>query len=366
MNKLLVMCIGLIAILPASAQVSEINCTPMTQHNRAKVRSSINIPDIKGYKTLKADLHLHTMFSDGKVYPTVRVDEAWREGLDIIAITDHISYRPYKNYTNSDHNTSYEIAKPYAESMGITLIKATEITSSPKIGHYNALFIKDANPLDIKDPIEAVRVAAAQGAFIMWNHPGWNIDTCSIVEEYQGRLFAEKKIHGMEVYNSYEFYPMVTSWCADGDYAFMACTDAHNPLEYEYNYASGERFIRPLTLIFATDNSQKAIKEALFARRTVAMFDNNLAGKEIYLQELFNGSISAKKISSTAKNDNFLITNTSDVVYTLKIGDKTISVPRLSSVSFAAPLNTTKLEAEVINMLVYQYKHPVFQIAITK
>jgi len=36
------------------------------------------IPDIPGYYTIKCDLHMHTVFSDGKVWPTVRVDAAIR------------------------------------------------------------------------------------------------------------------------------------------------------------------------------------------------------------------------------------------------------------------------------------------------
>jgi len=62
----------------------------------AAVRKEIRIPDIAGYRTLKCDFHMHTVFSDGNVWPTVRVDEAWREGLDAIAITDHVEYHPHK------------------------------------------------------------------------------------------------------------------------------------------------------------------------------------------------------------------------------------------------------------------------------
>ena len=54
-----------------------------------RVRTPIRLPDLPGYLTLKCDLHIHTVFSDGLVWPTVRVEEAWREGLDAIAITDH-------------------------------------------------------------------------------------------------------------------------------------------------------------------------------------------------------------------------------------------------------------------------------------
>jgi len=77
----------------------------------AQVRGNIAIPDLNGYVTLKCDFHAHTVFSDGLVWPTVRIDEAYREGLDAIAITDHIEYRPYKEDVVASHNRSYEIAK---------------------------------------------------------------------------------------------------------------------------------------------------------------------------------------------------------------------------------------------------------------
>ncbi|MCX6616897.1 MAG: hypothetical protein NTZ98_12470, partial [Acidobacteria bacterium] len=50
-----------------------------------QTRTPLPVPDIPGYKTLKADFHMHTIFSDGNVWPTVRVGEAWRDGLDVIA-----------------------------------------------------------------------------------------------------------------------------------------------------------------------------------------------------------------------------------------------------------------------------------------
>lgn len=49
------------------------------------------------YNVYIAGLHTHTIYSDGQVYPVYRVREAWRYGLDILAITDHIEYRPTEN-----------------------------------------------------------------------------------------------------------------------------------------------------------------------------------------------------------------------------------------------------------------------------
>jgi len=40
----------------------------------------IHFPDVKGYQTLVLDLHTHSVFSDGHVWPTIRVAEAERDG----------------------------------------------------------------------------------------------------------------------------------------------------------------------------------------------------------------------------------------------------------------------------------------------
>ena len=68
---------------------------PLAFGSEIRVRRSVKIPDIPGYRTLKCDFHIHTVFSDGAVWPSVRSEEAWREGLDAIAITEHIESQPH-------------------------------------------------------------------------------------------------------------------------------------------------------------------------------------------------------------------------------------------------------------------------------
>jgi hypothetical protein len=63
---------------------------------QTRARTDVNFPDIPGYKTLICDFHMHTVFSDGNVWPSIRSEEAWRQGLDAIAVTDHIENQPHK------------------------------------------------------------------------------------------------------------------------------------------------------------------------------------------------------------------------------------------------------------------------------
>ncbi len=149
----------------------------MDEFRNSKKRNNIIIPDVKGYKTLKCDFHMHTMFSDGLVWPTVRVQEAWQEGLDVMAITDHIEYQPHSNDVIKGHNRPYELSKNMAAENNIIFIKGTEITRATPPGHFNALFIGDASGYveenENSHDREAIRKAGEQDAFIFWNHPGW-------------------------------------------------------------------------------------------------------------------------------------------------------------------------------------------------
>ncbi|WP_299579020.1 Sb-PDE family phosphodiesterase [uncultured Sunxiuqinia sp.] len=299
----------------------------------AQSRTEVNLPDIPGYLTLKCDFHMHTVFSDGAVWPTVRVQEAWAEGLDAIAITDHIEYLPHSQDMEIDHNRSFEIAEPLAEQMGIVLIPATEITRKMPPGHLNALFITNANLMDREDWWEACVEAKEQGAFILWNHPGWKAqqpDTTRWWDEHT-RLLNSGMLHGMEVYNHKEFYPEVLGWARDKKLTVFANSDVHAPIHMTY----GDKH-RPMTLVFATDKSMGAIKQALKDRRTVAYFDNQLVGERQYLTPLFFGSVKIKNKRAGLENHQIRkiqIHNSSDLDFHLKL--------RQPAVGFSCPESIT-------------------------
>ncbi len=67
---------------------------------------------------MKADLHVHTTASDGRLTPSEMVSLAAQQGISVLAITDH------------DTLDGYVLAKPEAEKIGIMLIPAVEITTN--------------------------------------------------------------------------------------------------------------------------------------------------------------------------------------------------------------------------------------------
>ena len=318
--------LNILLTLQTLAFSQNMNNIQMPQILNENARTTIRIPDILGYKTLKCDFHMHTVFSDGIVWPTVRVEEAWQEGLDAIAITDHIEKNPSKKFVGGDDNSAYEIALPLAKEKDIILIHAGEITRGMPPGHFNALFIDDTQKLDVANWHDAFAEAKKQGAFIMWNHPGWKAqqpDSCRWWPEHT-ELYNNGMLHAVEVFNEAEWYPIALSWCIEKNLAPIANSDIHGITAGMYNL--GE-YHRPLTLVFAKDRSEEALKEALFAKRTVAWFGNNLAGEELFLSEIFKAAIGVKLLQKKDKTEVYLLTNNSDIPVLLRSAKTNLTIP---------------------------------------
>jgi 3',5'-nucleoside bisphosphate phosphatase len=257
----------------------------------AQTRSELLFPDIPGYVTLKCDFHVHTCFSDGYVWPTERVTEAWMEGLDAIAITDHIEYRPNAKYISADLNASWEIARKQAEKFNIILIRGAEITRNMPPGHFNAIFLSDINPLAQEKFIDAIEAAVKQEAFIFWNHPGWRQGAPDTPYWYpiHKTLLQKGYMHGIEVVNWDWYYPEAFGYALGYNLTMFGNSDIHEP--------SSDRKLadplwhRPVTLVFATSRTTEGIREALKAGRTAVWQKSQLFAREEFAAPLVSGAL---------------------------------------------------------------------------
>jgi histidinol phosphatase-like PHP family hydrolase len=285
-------------------------------------RKIVNLPDLPGYVTLKCDFHLHTIFSDGNVWPTVRVGEAYRDGLDAIAITDHIEYTPKKDFIPVDYNAAWKIAESTARDFNLILVHGAEITRKMPPGHVNALFIQDASLLSVDSVMDAYAAAIKQGAFLQWNHPGWKSqepDGIPKMYEIHKTLIEKGWLHGIEFFNDSEYYPRVMTFCKQYNLAVMANSDNHGVISEEYTEPYYTN--RPMTLVFAKARTHDALKEAMFAGRTLAYFRDMIAGREEYAKPFFYQCISVgKPYFENEKSIYFEVTNRSDVPFYLVNG----------------------------------------------
>jgi len=242
---------------------------------------------------------MHTVFSDGQVWPTVRVDEAWREGLDAIAITDHIELHPHKKDVSADNNRPYELAARQAQTYGILLIRGGEITRPTPPGHFNAIFLEDVNALDVEDFYEVFRRAAEQKAFVFWNHPGWQGPERGRWGEAQTRLYERKQFQGIEVCNGATYYVEAHRYALEKGLTFLGNSDLHTPSPYTMRTATEHRTV---TLVFARQRSVAGVQEALRAGRTAVWWQNRIIAPEPYLSELFAACVEVGPVYRRAGN----------------------------------------------------------------
>ena len=299
-------------------------------HSQEIIRNSLRLPEeIFGYKVLKCDFHLHTVFSDGMVWPVIRIAEAIAEGLDAIAISDHIEARPIMRsigIENLSHSLGYDLAQSAATAAGVILIPAVEITKEAPPGHFNALFIQDANkfettynhqnPRDGSYTRTALKEARDQNAFIFWNHPWYQIpDALSIWHPIIDSLYNEGFIDGIEVVNGTKYDPVILDWVQQKSLTNIANSDLHTPTVF------GSDRYRTMTIVFAKERSAEGIREALENRRTVSHVEGVLIGDKKYLEEIFQQSI---EISATCDGNNngvLVLKNNSSMRYDMKFVD---------------------------------------------
>ncbi len=279
----------------------------------------IEFPNIPGYLTLKSDLHMHSVLSDGSVWPNIRVQEAQKDGLDIISLTDHLEYQPHQgDIPHTDRNRGFELTKNAAEGSNLTIINGTEITRSMPPGHFNAIFIQDANKMLDKDVMKVFREAREQKAFVFWNHPHWTAqqpDGIATLSEMHLKLISEGLIQGIEIYNESTYSDEALQIALDHNLTILGNSDIHGLIDYQFNVAEGGH--RPTTLIFATEKSPDAIKEALFQQRTAVWFDNTLVGAAKFLTPLVQESLEIERQGKSLV-EQIIIHNHSDATYILE------------------------------------------------
>jgi len=382
MKKITVAIALFLSSLTVQAQDNEIY--RMKEFARENKRQIINIPDVGEFKILKADFHMHTVFSDGQVWPNVRVQEAWQEGLDAISLTEHVEILPFRQDVKVNTTRSYDLAKRMADENNIILIKGTEITRNTPPGHFNAIFINHSEgfiaDLDSERDDEAIGKVIDQNAFIIWDHPGWRASTIEGSYEwvdFVDRLHKNKALGGIEVFNGFSFFKKALDWAVDKNLAVIGNSDIHNLIAHTYDL-DADHVNRTMTLVFAKERTAESIREALDAGRTVAWASKYLAGKEEHVVSLFNACVSigtahhsvVRKDQSgrELKTNYYEIVNKSDLYFELELtkgdGTEEIILYPSSSQMITAAAGQDSLEYKVVSAYVRSDQHPVISFSL--
>lgn len=312
---------------------------------------AIEFPDIPGYRTLKCDFHMHTVFSDGSVWPNIRVQEALRDGLDAISITDHLEYQPKEeDIPHPDRNRSYQLAKRAANGQDLIIINGAEITRQMPPGHANAIFVQDANKLNHDDFMAVFREARDQGAFVFWNHPHWTAqqeDGVATLQKLHKELLSEGLIQGIEIYNESTYSDEALEIALEYNLTLMGTSDIHGLIDWQFEVPDGGH--RPVTLVFAEEKSETAIRAALEQRRTAVWFGNTLVGDASFLKPLVENSLEVTRQGESLVQT-ILIENHSDADYILEnISEFTLH--NRASVFMVNAHETTRIQVKILDVL---------------
>jgi hypothetical protein len=307
-----------------------------------QTQRAIVFPDTARYKTLVIDLHTHSVFSDGHVWPNIRVAEAQKDGLDGLAITEHLEWQPHRqDILHLDRNRAFEVALDVATGSDLLVIRGSEITRTMPVGHINAVFITDANELLFpghaefaKDDPQTFRSSAIewpaqkaldaafkQGAFLFWNHPYWLRQSSTgkaKLTDFHIANIKTNKLHGIEIANGKNYSEEAFQIALDHDLTLIGTSDVHNLIDWDYDLDQGGH--RPVTLVFASDRSTEGVRNALFAGRTVVWFGNQLLGREEFIHPLLRASLSVGQLEYLKGTQVAEITfiNVSDVNFHLR------------------------------------------------
>lgn len=392
MKKILSFVVALTAVVSVSAQYYQdaVNGDMLhVRQPRTLQRTEINLPSIDGYTPYKADLHTHTIYSDGHLSMEARIREAWADGLDVMAVTEHLEYRPneknYVAYLNGytkegvkaenynfvskdrpataegihvDFNVPVEVAIKAAKKYGVTIIPGIEITRKEgEYSHFNALFTTDNNAIYALETIESIRNAKKQGALVMHNHPGW-MHTNMLMTEYENMVYEAGLLDGIEIMNGAEFYPQAIERAKQYNLFMSSNTDAHYPTAERYKEYG---VLRNMTIIYAKDNSLESLREAIEAHRTLAYSFGTLAGDEELLRKFFAASVTAHKTTVDYKNRaDVILTNNSSIDWLLvREGQNVVELKANSSIIIRTSASKSDVFT-VINTWCGENKHLVY------
>ena len=116
-----------------------------------------------------------------------------------------------------------------------------------------------------------------------------------------------------------------------------------------------------MTIVFAKEKSEEAIREALLSRRTLGYCGGNIIGEVSMLEKFFKASITAKLASESSKGKRIVLKNNSSIPYNLTLNGAPVRIEALSEVVITVK---DKVVVTVQNMIHKSIQHPTFELNI--
>ena len=214
---------------------------PQPQVPRASTRG---LPAVDGLTWYAGDFHAHTLHSDGDLSIDQIAEQAVRNGLDFMTLTEHNTVSHHKHLARS--SAAYDL----------TILPGQEMTTHR--GHANAF--GDIGWIDFREPASRwVEEVAARGGLMSINHPLEG--DCSWLHPLPELPLALELWHvgWFRDLSSTAPWALWPSWRHDA--ILLGGSDFHN---HDHKYLPGT----PTTWVAAEDRSPEALLRAVHAGRT--------------------------------------------------------------------------------------------------
>ena len=277
-----------------------------------------HFPNTEKHITLQGDFHIHTSEgSDGKVTTRDRFYEAKRNGIDVLALTDHGCDLANRDYIEEQR----KYAGKLSEETGVIYIRGFEtgLAYDPLNWREHLVAIgsdayakvcdhhlKDDGGED--DYFKRLKELKEQGAFIVWAHPDSDYPGIELADGFARTPFKKALdsglIQGVEIVNGAVGYNPEGYW---GDrYYFKGprgASEFSRLMDYALDYNltlfanndAHESMVPCCTIMLAEEKSAEGAMEAIKAGRTAVYFEDILWGKSEVISELMDAMVSSER-----------------------------------------------------------------------
>ena len=133
-------------------------------------------------------------------------------------------------------------------------------------------------------------------------------------------------LHGIEVFNDYSLFPIVSDWCNEYDLGIVAVSDVHTSEFHTYGL---QNVRRPITLILAESRTETSIRDAFFAHRTIGWVADMIFGRQEWVEKLF-----ASCVEASVAHGNVTLRNKGDIPMHLRFSGDIHELESQSEITF--------------------------------
>ncbi|QSB16561.1 CehA/McbA family metallohydrolase [Natronosporangium hydrolyticum] len=259
----------MLAAAPGSAHAATVPTTEAGEPMSQGAARASRISD--GTQLVHADLHNHTVLSDGDGAPEAAFVSMREAGLDVAALTDHTTMFGIGGLTSAQWRLTGDLADAADDPGQYTAIRGFE-WSHPLLGHVNVWFTDDfADLLRAGSVGSLYRWLTSRSGLASLNHPGREAGR---FENFRLDPAAVDQLVGLEIFNRREDY-LFRGWSSGQRSPLVAClnagwrtgltgvTDEHGT---DWGFPEG----KGRSGLWVVENTRAAVYEAMRARRFFA------------------------------------------------------------------------------------------------